>query len=105
MDTMIYVNNIGALIVTYGENENEELEDKDNYFNRLQDAIGEAYGQLIIMGDLNDPVGNNNGVLERILRKEGEKTVNENEDRIIEIFIDIDLVITNSMFKHRDIHK
>jgi len=47
------------------------------------------------MGDLNGRVGNKNRGKEEYMGKEGEETLNNNGERIIEVCIENNLIITN----------
>ena len=105
IDWKIEHNNEYTLIVTYGPNEGDEKENLDKYYSELQEAIDDTKKNIIIMGDLNGRIGNSNTGLERIMGREGEKTLNNNGRRIIEICNENDLIITNTYFTHRDIHK
>lgn len=96
---------IWTVIVAYGENENARKEEKDKFFDELQKQIDEGEENVMIIGDLNGRVGNKNSGIEKYMGKEGEETLNKNGKRIIEICIENNLIITNTKFKHKDIHK
>ncbi|KAK4873256.1 hypothetical protein RN001_015285 [Aquatica leii] len=57
------------------------------------------------MGDMNGRVGNNNESIERHMGQQGENTKNDNGRRLIDLCVGNDLVITNTKFMHKDIHK
>lgn len=94
-----------TLIVSYGPNEDEKVENKQKFFDALQNEVDNTNNNLIIMGDLNGRVGTMNKEIEWCLGKYGEEAKNKNGERIIGFCLENDLVITNTMFKHKTIHK
>ncbi|GLV33490.1 uncharacterized protein CBL_20225 [Carabus blaptoides fortunei] len=60
---------------------------KDKFFENLQKEIDEGKETVIIMGDLNGRVGNNNEGKEERMEKEGEEKMNNNGDRIMDLYI------------------
>lgn len=93
------------VIIAYGENDDARKEEKDKFFEEVQKAIDDGGESILVMGDLNGRVGKQNEGIEEYLGKEGETTKNNNGDRIIEISIENNLVIANTKFRHKDIHK
>lgn len=57
------------------------------------------------MGDLNGKVGNVNGGFEWCLEKYSKKLINSSGERIIEFCIENKLVIRNTQFTLKEIHK
>lgn len=54
------------------------------------------------MEDLNGYVGNKTKRYERMMGSEGEKMINKNSERIIELCIDNDLVIATTKIYHKN---
>ncbi|GLV46103.1 uncharacterized protein CBL_10763 [Carabus blaptoides fortunei] len=59
---------------------------KDKFFENLQKEIDEGKETVIIMGDLNGKVRNNNEGKEEHMGKEGEEKKNNNGDRIMDLY-------------------
>lgn len=100
----INATNTWTILVAYGPNENAGKEEKDQFWEILQKEIDSQRNNIIIMGDLNGRVGNNNKGIERYLGRYGERTKNSNGERILELCRENDLVVANSKFQHKDIH-
>lgn len=96
---------IWNIIVAYAPNDDALKEEKDLFFNNLQMILDRGVNNKIVLGDLNGRVGNDNTGIERNMGTEGEQVKNNNGERIINLSIDNDFVITNTKFKHKDIHK
>lgn len=94
-----------TLIVAYGVNDNAAKVEKDSFWENLQKEIDASTSKIIILGDLNGRVGNNNKGIERYLGTHGEATRNDNGNRLLQLCIENDLVVTNSKFQHKEIHK
>lgn len=67
--------------------------------------MDDAKGEIIVMGDLNGRIGSNNKGVEEYMGTEGEKVQNGNGKRIIEMCRNHQLIIANTKFTHKDIHK
>lgn len=92
-------------IIVYGPNDNGKAEEKDNFWMKLQETVETSKGKILILGDFNSRVGNNNEGIEEIMGIFGEQEKNNNGDRMIDFCLMNNLVISNSTFKHKDIHK
>ena len=102
-ELMMYGKEI-VLIGTYAPTDDSPQIIKEQYFEKFTELV-ESVSQkkeLIIMGDLNSRVGKGTG---DVVGPYGEDMENGNGQRLKEECKVNDLVIMNSMFKHRDIHK
>ena len=57
------------------------------------------------MGDFNAKVGSDNVGVERSIGKQGINTMNENGERLAELCMLSNLVIGDTIFEHKEIHK
>ena len=74
-----------TIFVVYGPNENAIKEEKDEFWEKLQQELDEVKtNKIMVIGDLNGRVGNKNEGIEKWLGREGESVRNENGKRIIE---------------------
>lgn len=60
---------------------------------------------VILMGDLNAKVGNDNRGYENIMGKHGLGTSNDNGELFMDTCVAYKLVIGGTIFSHKDIHK
>ena len=94
-----------TVIVAYGPNEDETVAKKDKFWEQLSDIAEEAKGRLIILGDLNARVGTRDEETAETIGIHGEKVRNSNGRRLIDFCILNNLIITNTFYAHKDIHK
>ena len=87
-------------------NESSDI-DKDEFYHQLQAETEAAprHDLIIIMGDLNAKVGNDNTDFEDVMGKHGIGTRNENGEILVEYCAMNNLVIGGTLFPHRNIHK
>ena len=59
-------------------------EEKDEFFNQLQDTVSSCNRNdtIVVMGDLNAKVGNNNTNREEVMGKFGVGVMNDNGERL-----------------------
>lgn len=98
------MNRMISILVVYGPNEDARVEEKDKFWEELNMAKENCKGKIIICGDINGRVGisqDNNGVV----GKYGEDRKTNNGNRLIEYCRVNDLVVTNTFYEHKDIHK
>lgn len=81
------------------------MEEKDEFWDRISSLIENTKGRVIIIGDLNGRVGKRDIRSGTVIGEYGETTRNSNGKRIIDLCIQNDLLVMNSMFEHKDIHK
>ena len=60
---------------------------------------------LLITGDLNAKVGNDNSGTEDAIGRHGCGTINDNGERLVEFCLSNRCIIGGNIFPHRDIHK
>ena len=60
---------------------------------------------LLVIGDMNAKVGNDNTSYERAMGKEGCGEMNENGERLVDFCMNHNCVIGGTIFAHKDIHK
>ncbi|XP_073671663.1 uncharacterized protein [Paramisgurnus dabryanus] len=96
-----------TIIQCYSPTNDSDDEVKDLFYEQLEAEIKATprHDMMIIMGDLNAKVGNDNSNCERAIGKHGCGTMNENGERLIELCVTNNLVVGSTLFPHRDIHK
>ena len=88
-------------------NEAEDLA-KDNFYSKLESVIQKKYSAkdiLILMGDMNAKVGDNNDGYERVMGKHGLGTMNNNGERFADFCLENNLVVGGTVFPHKTVHK
>ncbi|KAL9961514.1 hypothetical protein ACROYT_G030469 [Oculina patagonica] len=96
-----------TIIQCYAPTNLAGLEDKEQFYEQLQGAIGKVHRRhmLILMVDVSAKVGVGNSGREDIMGKEALGAINENGDMFIDFRAFNDLCIGGSFFQHRKIHK
>ncbi|XP_063427083.1 craniofacial development protein 2-like [Mytilus trossulus] len=96
-----------TVIQTYAPTNDAKEEEKEEFYQQLQDNVSSCNknDMLIVMGDLNAKVGKDNSNLQEVLGKHGCGTINENGELLCN-FCQINvLIITVSIYPHKEIHK
>ncbi|XP_031335863.1 craniofacial development protein 2-like [Photinus pyralis] len=94
-----------TIIGVYGPNEDEKVERKDIFWDALERTTETAKGQVYIAGDFNCRVGRRDATYKAILGSHGEDARNSNGNRMLDFCLTNNLIITNSFYEHKDIHK
>ena len=96
-----------SVIQVYAPTEDCRVEMEEEFYEQLQVTVREVHRQdkLVVMGDLNARVGDNVKVWGEVIGKQGEAVENGNGKRLLQFCAENDLVVTNSWFQHKDIHK
>ena len=94
-----------VILVVYGPNEDESVTKKDSFWEDLTEVTEEAKGRLIILGDLNGRVGKKDHETGDSIGHYGEEVRNHNGKRLLDFCIINDLIITNTFYEHKDIHR
>lgn len=95
---------IVTIIVIYGPNEDEKAEVKDKFWEQLNEITENCKGKIIVAGDMNGRVGRKE-TYTGVIGKHGEETKNNNGTRLIEYCLSNNLIVTNTFYQHKDIHK
>ena len=82
-------------------------EQKNESYNQLQDTISDYNRNdlLVVMGDLNARVRNNNTNRREVMRKFGIGIMNDSGERLCDFCSANGFVITGTNFPHKNIHK
>ena len=96
-----------TIIQVYAPTNDAEDESKEEFYEQLQREVVATprHDVLIVMGDLNAKIGQDNEGWEKVMGQHGLGRMNENGERLATFCGNNDLVIGGSLFKHRDIHK
>ena len=96
-----------TVIACYAPTENAEEEIKDEFYDQLEEEIWTTprHDVLMVVGDLNARVGEENTGRERAMGTEGFGCINNNGERLSDLCVENNLVIGGTLFKHRNIHK
>lgn len=94
-----------TLIIIYGPGEDDKTQKKEEFWERLMEETEGVTGKLLLMGDFNARVGRRDGETGGTIGRYGEDTRNSNGKRLIDFCLINNLVITNTFFQHKDIHK
>lgn len=93
-----------TVIAAYGPNEDEAAEIKDRFWEDLNEVTERSRGKVYVAGDLNGRVGNDSR-RNNVIGKHGEEKVNNNGRRIIDFCTLNNMIVTNTYYEHKDIHK
>lgn len=94
-----------TILITYAPNEGSKPEETEKFWEMLQLQTENKKGSLIVLGDLNGRVGNRPDLTENCVGRHGEDSINRNGKRIIDFCIINDMVVGNTLFEHKEIHK
>ena len=97
-----------SIVQAYAPTDPTEYGVKEEFYNKLQEVVNKMSRRdlVIVMGDMNAKVGNDNRNREHIMGKHGlAAEVSENGELFLEFCSINDLVIGGSMFPHKRVHK
>lgn len=94
-----------TIIVAYGPNEDAKAEEKDMFWEKLTNATETCDGKIYVLGDFNARVGITDKEYETIIGRYGENVRNNNGLRMLDYCQLNNLIITNTFYQHKDIHK
>ncbi|XP_025108813.1 uncharacterized protein LOC112572996 [Pomacea canaliculata] len=94
-----------TLIQCYAPTNDGDDEAKDTFYDQLQAEVSAAphHDLLIVMGDMNAKVGNDNTHVQRTMGRHGCGCMNENGERLVELCTMYNLVIGGTLFPHPNI--
>ncbi|XP_072403197.1 uncharacterized protein [Diabrotica undecimpunctata] len=81
------------------------MDQTDIFWEKATEIIDSRESNIIIIGDLNGRVGVKDQESSDVLGQHGEQVRNNNGQRIIDFCRENDLIIMNSFFQHKDVHK
>ena len=75
-----------SIIQVYAPTNEAKVEDKDNFYEQLQTVVDSVHKHdiLLVMGDLNAKVGEDNDGYENIIGSHGVGERNDNEERLVD---------------------
>ena len=96
-----------TIIACYAPTEEAEEEEQDEFYEQLEEEIRTTprHDVLMVIGDLNARVGEDNTGKERAMGTQGFGCANNNGERLSDLCVESRLVIGGTLFMHRDIHK
>ena len=96
-----------TLIHVYSPTNDACVENKDEFYEQLESTMQKCsrHDILIITGDLNAKVGKGTNEESEVLGHHGRGVRNENGERLCEFCEMNGLVITGTIFPHKQIHK
>ena len=95
------------IIQVYAPTNEANIEDKDNFYEQLQTVVDSVHKHdiLLVMGDLNAKVGEDNEGYENIIGSHGVGERSDNGERLVDFCGLNNLVITGTIFPHKLIYK
>nr|KAG5707675.1 hypothetical protein BaRGS_003250 [Batillaria attramentaria] len=96
-----------TLIQTYAPTNDAREEEKEEFYEQLQTTVDKCnkHDIVIIMGDLNAKVGDNNKDTEEIMGKHGMGSMNKNGERLCDFCLVNGFIITGTCFPNPEAHK
>ena len=96
-----------SIIQVYASMDEANVEDKENFYEQLQTVVDSVHKDdiLLVMGDLNAKVGEDNERYENIIGSHGVGERNDNGERLVDFCRLNNLVVTGTIFPHKLIHK
>jgi hypothetical protein len=93
------------LIICYGPDEDATKNEKNEFWDKLQEVINDCTEKIVITGDMNSRVGKETEKWNNVIGPYGEDKLNKNGKLLLEFCLDNNLVIMNTHFQHKRIHK
>ncbi len=95
------------IIMCYAPTNEADPEAKEEFYGKLQNTIQDRTQRelLILMGDLNAKVGQDNSGYTAIMGKQGVGEMTENGQLFADFCADNNLVIGGTVFPHKEVHK
>ena len=86
---------------------NKKMEEKDHFYEELQQTIEgcKRNNIVVVLGDFNAKVRGDNEGYESCIERHGKGDKNDNGERLCNFSVTNGLVITGTLFQHKDIHK
>lgn len=102
-----YPKNVTIVQVYAPTNDANRVEESEEFYDRLSATLDEVPRAdiVILMGDLNAKVGDDNTGWETVMGRHGLGRMNENGRRLAELCVKYDLVIGGTLFPHKVFHK
>ena len=94
-----------TFIIVYAPNEDEKAEVKNLFWEELTLIMEVCRGKVFVIGDFNGRVGRADDVYGEVVGKHGEDIRNNNGRRLLEFSQLNNLIITNTFYSHKNIHK
>ena len=94
-----------TFIIVYATNEDEKAEVNNVFWEELTLIMEVCRGKVFVIGDFNGRVGRADDVYGEVVGKHGEDTRNNNGRRLLEFCQLNNLIITNTFYSHKNIHK
>ena len=96
-----------TMIHVYAPTSDADGQTKEEFYGKLQEVAEQVHkhDMLIITGHMNAKVGNLVNGLERVMGRHGMGTVNDNRERLKEFCDFNEMVITETIFPHKEIRK
>lgn len=100
-----YKTHTKTIIAVYGPNEDEKADKKDSFWEELTLIMETIKGKIYVAGDFNGRVGSKDATYATVVGNYGEAKRNNNGIRLLDFCLGHDLIITNTYYKHKEIHK
>ncbi len=96
-----------TILQCYAPTKEAEEEVKEDWYEQLQMAVSKVpqHDVLLLTGDMNAKVGNDNSNNERAMGRYGCGERNNNGERLVDFCTNNNLVIGGTIFPHKNIHK
>ena len=94
-------------VQAYVPTEDKTDKEKENIYENLRTVVENVrqHDMLLIMGDFNAKMGQEDGIWRDVMRAFGVVLRNDNGRRLLEFFAKHRLCVTNTVFKHKIEHK
>ena len=96
-----------TIVQCYAPTNNHEEEDKDEFYDALNETMNKipSHDITMVMGNVNAKIGDDNTDVEDIMGEHSIGAINNNGERLLEFCAENGLVIGGSLFPHKTIHK
>ena len=98
---------VSVIAVYAPTNEEGNEEETEKFYADMQEALCEVpkRDMVLIMGDFNARVGCDDNTWKGVIGRHGPNEKNENGERLLDFCALNNLVVTNTLFKHRSCHQ